>query len=260
MTPTASPAPGPPVIEGAEAWSAGGGPHGVIVLHGFTGNPSSMRPLAERFAAAGFAVELPRLPGHGTTVEDMATTSWADWSAAAEAALASLAARADRVVVAGLSMGGTLAVWLATRHPEVAGLVLVNPAVEPPLEQVRELVRHLVDAGVPTMPGIGSDIAAPGVVESAYAEVPPAGLASLFAAVDDLQPRLADVACPVLVATSPQDHVVPPSASDLLAAAVAGPVTRLTLARSFHVATLDLDREELAAAAVRFARQVTGQP
>ena len=90
-----------------------------------------MRPVAEAFAAAGFAVELPRLPGHGTTVEDMLTTSWDDWSREAEAAYQRIAARASKVVVAGLSMGGTLTVWLATRHPEIAGIVAINAAVAP---------------------------------------------------------------------------------------------------------------------------------
>lgn len=257
MTPT-DPAPAAEVMEGAEAWSADGGPHGALVLHGFTGNPTSMRPLAERFAAAGLAVELPRLPGHGTTVEEMATTSWDDWSAEAEAAYERLAARVDRVVVAGLSMGGTLAVWLATRHPEIAGLVLVNPAVEP-VPPMRELVEHLTAAGERFFPGVGSDIAAPGVVESAYERSPVDGLGSLLDAIDELQPRLADVRCPILLATSPEDHVVPPSSSDHLARSVAGPVTRLTLHRSFHVATLDLDREELEGAAVDFASGVTAR-
>src|SRR3954469_24689775 len=101
-----------PVLPGAEPFSADGGPHGVLVLHGFTGNPQSMRGLAEAFARAGFATELPRLPGHGTTVDDMNTTRWDDWAATADAAYADLAARCERVVVAGLSMGGTLTVLL----------------------------------------------------------------------------------------------------------------------------------------------------
>src|SRR2546428_9012211 len=84
-----------PVLPGAEPFSAPGGPHGALVLHGFTGSPQSMRGLAKAFAAAGFAVELPLLPGHGTTIEDMATTGWDDWSGTAEAAYQELAARCD---------------------------------------------------------------------------------------------------------------------------------------------------------------------
>ena len=66
---------------------------GALVLHGFTGNPSSMRGLAETLAAEGLHVELPRLPGHGTTIEDMLTTGWADWTAEVESAYQRLAAR-----------------------------------------------------------------------------------------------------------------------------------------------------------------------
>src|SRR4051794_39709983 len=83
-----------PVLAGCEPWSSpGGGPHGVFVLHGFTGSPVSMRPLAEAFAEAGFAVELPRLPGHGTDPSDLALTTWDDWLAEAERALGVLQAR-----------------------------------------------------------------------------------------------------------------------------------------------------------------------
>ena len=67
------------VIPGAEAWShVGSGDVGALVIHGFTGNPSSMREVAEVFGAAGFHVELPRLAGNGTTVEEMMDTRWAD--------------------------------------------------------------------------------------------------------------------------------------------------------------------------------------
>jgi hypothetical protein len=89
------------LMPGAEPWSVAGGSAGALYLHGFAGNPTSMRPVAEAFAAAGFAVELPRLPGHGTTVEDMITTGWEDWTGEAEAAYQRLAARCDQVVVAG---------------------------------------------------------------------------------------------------------------------------------------------------------------
>ena len=74
------------IMPGAEAYSAQGDRRGALIIHGFTGCPQSMRPLAEAFAAAGFSVELPRLPGHGTTPEDMAKYQWRDWTAAVDAA------------------------------------------------------------------------------------------------------------------------------------------------------------------------------
>jgi carboxylesterase len=246
-----------PILPGAEPFSAAGGPHGVLVLHGFTGSPQSMRPLAEAFAGAGFAVELPRLPGHGTSIDDMLETGWTDWSAAAEAAYRALAARCEKVLLAGLSMGGTLTAWLAERHAEIAGIVLVNPAIEPPAESFREMLRGVLESGTNVMPAIGGDIADPDQTELAYDGLPVASLLSLCEADDGIAAALDAIACPVLLMTSPQDHVVPPTSSDLLAAGVSGPVERVTLERSFHVATLDYDKDEIERRAVEFARKVT---
>lgn len=245
------------VRPGAEPYSAPGGPHGALVLHGFTGTPHSMLGLAQALAAAGFAVELPRLPGHGTSIEDMATTTWADWSAAAEAAYRDLAARCDRVVVVGLSMGGTLTVWLAARHPEIAGIVVVNGQIETTPTALRDILVLMADQGITVASAIGSDIAQAGTVELAYDGVPIACAQSLSAALDELQPLLPSVACPVLIFTSPQDHVVPTTSSDHLAATVSGPVERVTLARSYHVATLDFDRDLIEERSVEFALKVT---
>jgi len=242
-------------LPGCEPFSASGGRTGVLVVHGFTGCPQSMRPLADAFAAAGHTVELPLLPGHGTTVEDMVPTRWPDWSGAADAAYIELAGRCDRVFVAGLSMGGTLATWLAVEHPEVAGLVLVNPLLDgdaPGVSAIHDGLSGLADE---TVPGIGSDIAKPGVVESAYPLTPVRALLSLIEAARELAPRLADVRCPVLLCTSPQDHVVEPVSSDLLASSATGPVTRVELPDSFHVATLDHDAATIEERAVAFVAQ-----
>ena len=241
----------------AEPWSFDGGPVGVLVVHGFTGNPQSMRPLAQAFAAAGCTVSLPLLPGHGTRVEDMLPTRWQDWSAAAEQAYVELAARCRQVCVAGLSMGGTLTLWLASRHPEIAGIVLVNPLADGEAPGITGTVEHLRGLGEALVPGIGSDIALEGSVESAYPLTPVEPLLSLHGALADLRPALAAITCPVLLLTSPQDHVVEPVSSDLVAAAVQGPVERVRLERSFHVATLDHDAELVERSAVDFVRRVT---
>ncbi len=187
----------------------------------------------------------------------MATTGWDDWSATAEAAYQDLAARCDRVVVAGLSMGGTLTAWLAAAHPEIAGIVVVNPAIDPPAPSFIEMLRGILESGTTVMPGVGNDIADPDETELAYDGVPIASMLSLVERGEELYGRLADISCPVLIMTSPQDHVVPPVSSDVLASKVSGPVERVSLERSYHVATLDYDRGEIESRAVEFARKVT---
>jgi len=251
---------GIPVIPGCEPWShvAAPGAPGALVVHGFTGTPSSMRGLAEAFAAAGFHVELPRLPGHGTTVADMMTTSWADWQGETEAAYRRLRERADRVVVVGLSMGGSLTLRLGADHPEIAGLVCVNPAAHPQPSELIDAIRGMVDAGTDTLPAIGSDIADPDVTEIAYDATPLRPMLSLM--IDGLTPlaaALSSITIPLLLMNSPQDHVVEPAQAEFLADAYGGPVERVTLERSYHVATQDYDKDLIEERAVAFARRVT---
>ncbi len=243
------------ILPGAEPMSADGGPVGVLVIHGFTGNPSSMRPLAEAFVAAGYTVEMPLLPGHGTTPQDMATTGWADWSAAVDKTYADLAGRVERVVVVGLSMGGSLTCWLAIGHPELAGIVCVNPAVAPQ-EEMKVGVAALIDAGEEFMDGIGSDVAKEGVTELSYDRTPLRPLLTMFDASAEIVPQLGSIRCPLLLMNAPQDHVVPPSDSDLLAASVSGPVERVSLDRSYHVATIDHDQDLIIDTSLEFVARV----
>ncbi len=249
-----------PIIPGCEPWSAAGGSNGVLVLHGFTGNPQSMRPLAEALATAGFTVDLPLLPGHGTSVEDMVPTGWAEWSKAAEEAYQSLAGRCEHVALTGLSMGATLACWLAERHVDVAGIAVVNPFVDPPAPEFREAIRQLLDQGTEIIDGIGSDIAKPGAAEAAYKGTPIAALLSLFEGVDEVAAALGSITCPTLLLSSRDDHVVAPVSGDVLEAGVGGSIERLFLERSFHVATLDWDAPLIEERVVAFADQVLGGP
>jgi carboxylesterase len=248
-----------PVIPGAEPWSSpGGGPSGVLVLHGFTGSPVSMRPLAEAFADAGFAVEMPRLPGHGTSADDLALTTWDDWLAEASRALAVLQERTPdgRVVVAGLSMGGAVTLALGITHPELAGIIPINAPVQGP-DGIAEGVAAMVEGGIEVMDSIGGDIADPDADEASYDQTPLRPLLTMLVAGQAVLARLGDIRCPALVITSRQDHVVPPVDSDEIAASVSGPVERLFLEKSFHVATLDYDRAELESTAIAFALKVT---
>jgi carboxylesterase len=253
-----------PVLPGAEAWShtaAADGAAGVLVLHGLTGTPATVRGLGEALAGGGFHVEVPRLPGHGTSEDELQTMRWADWTAEVEKVYTTLAGRASAVVVAGLSMGGALALWCALQHPEVAGLVCINPATRPPADEIQAMVRQFAADGMAVIPGGGNDIADPDAHEIGYADTPIRPLLSL---IDDglapLSRRYGELDRPLLLFTSRQDHVIEPAQSEYLAARCAGPVDHRWLERSYHVATLDFDRDVMSLGAVEFVGKVTAEP
>lgn len=247
-----------PSLPGAEPFAHDGGRTGVLLCHGFTGTPQSLRPWAQVLADAGHTVRLPRLPGHGTTWQEMNSTRWADWLAEVDGSLSELVARCDRMFVAGLSMGAALATRLAEQRPaDVTGLVLVNPAVLSLDRRLRSLpvVKHLV----PSLAGLANDIALPGNTELAYDRTPLKALHSLVQAWVDVVRDLPQVTQPVLLLRSPQDHVVPPASSALLLSRISSKdVTEVLLERSYHVATLDHDAEVIEQETLAFIRRVTG--
>lgn len=246
-----------PVMPGAEPFAHDGRDVGVLLCHGFTGTPQSMRPWARRLADDGLTVRVPRLPGHGTTWQEMNLTRWPDWLAAVDAALDELTSRCRSVVVGGLSMGGALAATLAaTRPADVAGLMLVNPAVAADDPKLRLLpVLHRV---VPSLAAIGNDVAKPGVTELAYRRTPLRALHSFVGSFDAIVHELPRVTQPILLLRSRTDHVVPARSSGLLLSRVSSrDVTEIVLENSFHVATLDHDADVIEKASLSFVERVT---
>src|SRR5215467_10813173 len=241
------------VQPGAEPFSADGGPVGVLVCHGFTGSPRTIRPWAEYLAAAGLTVRAPRLPGHGTTWQDLNRTGWQDWYGAVEGAFDELSGRCEQVFVTGLSMGACLAFRLAqTKGSAVSGLVVVNPSLAPDtrLFLLAPVVKHVV----PSLPGIAGDIKKPGGDEGGYKRVPVRAAATLPALWKLTAQHLSEVTQPVLVYRSAVDHVVGPASMKVLRAALPSAEIR-PLRESYHVATLDNDAQEIFDGSLAFIRQ-----
>jgi carboxylesterase len=247
------------VRPGAEAFEHDGDEIGILLCHGFTGNPSSLRPWAEYLAKAGHTVRVPRLPGHGTTWKEMNGTRWGDWYGEVDAAFAELRARSRIVVVGGLSMGGALALRLAQVHGGgengVAGLVLVNPAVK--LEDRRLALVPALRWVVPSFPPVGNDIKKPGVTEDAYDKVPPHALHSMLGFYRIVAADLPKVDQPILLLRSPEDHVVPASSSAVIREKVtSSDVTEVLCADSYHVATLDNDATKIMESSLAFVERL----
>jgi carboxylesterase len=232
------------VLPGAEPFSFEGNDVGVLVLHGFTGSTQSMRDLGEGLHQRyGFTVVGPRLPGHGTSPDDMATTGYHDWVGEAERALHELAARKRRVFVTGLSMGGSLTLNLAARFPEI---VSAMAPIAAPAGLMNEGIAQVLslNPAPERIPGIGSDIKAPGVVELAYPEVPVACLREVTLLVALTRDLLHKIRCPALVIQSREDHVVPAvNAMQIVQMIRSDDIRLLWLNHSYHVATLDNDKE-----------------
>ncbi len=246
-----------PVMPGAEPYSHDGGPVGVLLCHGLTSTPASLRPWAEYLAGAGLSVSLPRLPGHGTTWQELARTRWEDWYAEVDRAYEELRSRTSEVFAMGLSMGACLALRLAElRGDAVAGLVLVNPFVAPDPKLM--LLTPALKFVVPSVAGVGSDIKKEGVSEQAYDRLPVRALASLLPLWRLTRERLPEVSQPVLIYHSTVDHVVGPANMAVLRAGL--PAANLTvreLTDSYHVATIDNDAPAIFEGSLEFVRSHT---
>ncbi|MEO5664770.1 MAG: alpha/beta fold hydrolase [Nocardioides sp.] len=231
---------------------------GVLVSHGFTGSPASMRPWAESLAERGFAVELPLLPGHGTRWPELNKVGWRDWVDTLNASFDKLRAENDAVVVCGLSLGGALALRLAADRPdEVAGVVVVNPAVNTTRLDVKALpvLRFLVGA----FPGIVNDIKKPGQDEYGYPKTPlKAAYSMMWHGWKPLRADLAKITSPILLFKSAEDHVVDETSLAIIKKSVSSrEFTEVSLPESYHVATLDNDAPQIFNESADFIARVT---
>ncbi|GAA1523826.1 alpha/beta fold hydrolase [Nocardioides humi] len=247
-----------PLAIAARPELTGGRRVGVLLSHGFTGSPASIRPWGEHLGALGYGVAVPLLPGHATTWQDLNTRRWADWYAALARAFDALRAEHDAVVVGGLSMGGALALRLAADRPdEVAGVMVVNPAVASRRLDIKLLpvLKHLV----PSFPAIANDIKRPGVDELGYSRTPLKAIHSLIRAWPALRADLPRITAPLVYFRSAVDHVVDDASEPIVLDGISSTdVTRVALPASYHVATLDNDAPLVFEESAAFVARVTG--
>jgi len=240
-----------PVIPGAGAFYYEGNETGILLCHGFNGTPQSVHDVALDLMGSGFTVYAPRLAGHGTDPEDFRRSTRDDWYETVIDGVRLLRERCRHVIIVGQSMGGTLALKAALAG-HVDAIVTINAALSVPgyACHAADGICRFIDEDEP-------DILAEGVHEIVYDKVPTSAIRQLLALIEDVRPHVSRVLVPTYVIHSAVDHVVPPEDSVWLYEQVRGPKARAVLEQSYHVATMDNDRERLSGLIASYCEQVS---
>jgi carboxylesterase len=250
-----------PIAGRSYYWEAGEA--GVLLLHGFTGTPQCMRYLGEALHRAKFTVSVPLLEGHGTSVEHFEQTHWEDWYQSSERAFHELKARCNRIMVAGLSMGGLLAIHLAYHHPKTLhalglmatpmfldGFLLKNvfPAVwKTPLKLIYKYQSKTV-----------ASIADPQARRryQTYEKIPVASIATLLDFQKKVRQELKHIRQPTIILHSLNDQTVPYGNMDYIKAVIAAEdVQTVTLKKSNHIITVDYEKDLVAKRLTQFFKK-----
>jgi len=228
-------------------WSAqGSGKNariGVLLVHGFTGAPPSMRPWGEFLNGKGYKVSVPMLPGHGTKPEDLNKVKWQEWPAKVEAELNKLYKTCDQVFIAGLSMGGGTALNISLTHNDrLSGIILVNPMIH--VAYMPHQLAYVISNFQKLRSSVGNDIKRPGITEHGYDALPTRGVYELLKMLKITRKNLSKISVPVQLFHSVEDHTLPVSNTEIIMAGLGSSnKSRIELVNSYHVATLDYDQE-----------------
>jgi carboxylesterase len=253
-------------VEGAPAgwmqdWSAqGSGKNahvGVLLVHGFTGSPASMRPWGEFLNSHGYTVRVPLLPGHGTKPEDLNKVKWEEWPAKVTFELSELQKTCDTIFLIGLSMGGgtVLNVTIAN-NVAITGLILVNPMIH--VRGVPVELAFFLSRLQKMRTSVGDDIKRPGVTEWGYDALPTRGVYQLLKMLRVTRKNLGQITVPVQLFHSVDDHTLPVSNTEIILKGLGSlSKNRIELVNSYHVATMDYDQELIFQNSLQFIEGLT---
>jgi len=242
-------------------WSAqGSGKNahvGVLLVHGFTGSPASMRPWGEFLNSHGYTVRVPLLPGHGTKPEDLNKVKWEEWPAKVTFELSELQKTCDTIFLIGLSMGGSTVLNVSIANNDaITGLVLVNPMIH--VRGIPVELAFFLSRLQKMRTSVGDDIKRPGVTEWGYDALPTRGVYQLLKMLRVTRKNLGQITVPVQLFHSVDDHTLPVSNTEIILKGLGSlSKNRIELVNSYHVATMDYDQELIFQNSLQFIEGLT---
>lgn len=253
-------------VEGAptgwlQDWAAAGSGKnahvGVLLVHGFTGSPASMRPWGEFLHSKGYTVRVPLLPGHGTRPENLNKVKWQEWPAKVEFELSELRKSCDVIFLVGLSMGGGTVLNVAASHNEIlAGVILVNPMIH--VKGVPVELAFFLSRLQKMRTSVGDDIKRPGITEWGYDALPTRGVYQLLKMLRITRRNLKNITVPVQLFHSVEDHTLPVTNTEIILDEIGSlNKSRIELVNSYHVATMDYDQELIFQNSLTFIESLT---
>jgi carboxylesterase len=244
----------------------GDGRKGVLLIHGLTGAPSEMRPVARRLNRAGFGVSAPQLAGHGENEAALLRTTWRDWLASVRAAYRRLAIQVDEVYVAGICVGGALGLALCAEAPEIRGAAAYSMTFEydgwnmprfavaaPVIQFVANLplVRRL--SWEETYPYGLKDLrlrelasrAPDTLIEGSIDRLPLGSLYEMYRLARHVERMGPEIRTPTLIVHAREDDMAHLRNAHRLRAALAGPTRLEVLEDSYHMIHVDKERSRV---------------
>jgi carboxylesterase len=249
------------IMPGAEPMFIDQGKVGILFLHGFTGSTYEGRDFGFHFAQKGYAVWVPLLPGHGTRPEDLEEINYSEWLEACEQYYLSMKEQYKQVFVCGQSMGGALALHLATKYPvegviSLAGAIILKDWRLKLLPIAKKIIRYQYKSKGPDIRSKEAKLKS-----ASYHKYPIKSLIQFLELLDFVKPKLSQVKCPCLLIHSRRDHTITYNNLDYISRHISSPIlTTLTLENSYHVISVDEEKGLIFEAVEKFLQKILNPP